>query len=215
MKRNKIGNIIGIALCVLLLPIAVVNVSLAVQSYLHPERVATFLGMGPLIVETGSMLPEIAPGDVVIAKKCDTSKLEKGEVIAYYDAKGIIVTHRIIAFDTGENGARLYTTKGDNNNVQDQNPVPQGKILGRVVKVFPDGGKVFRTLGEPLVIVLVVGVPLLLAFGLSSLLKTLAARKARHGKSGGPSGDPEDNPKNGGPGEGKEGVPGTDASQTE
>ena len=176
MKR-KLGNIIGIALCVLLLPAAAVNLTLAVKSYVYPDRVTTFLGYGALIVETGSMRPAFRENDAVIMKERGATPPRKGDVIAYYDAKGIIVTHRVIGWETDESGARLYITKGDNNNTRDKDPVPAARVAGLVVRVLPGGGKVLRAVGQPLVTVLVIAVPIGLAFGSGSLAKALARKK--------------------------------------
>ena len=64
--KHKIANILGIILIIVFLPVAVVNTTLAVKGSLHPEKVATFLGWGPLIVETGSMLPAFAKQPLVM-----------------------------------------------------------------------------------------------------------------------------------------------------
>ena len=177
--KHKIGNIIGAILIVLLLPIAAINLTLTVKSFLDDTKVATVLGYGPLIVETGSMLPVIAPNDLLLVKKVDAEKLEKDDVIAFYDANGIVVSHRIIGYDMDEGGARQYITKGDANNTQDRDPVPAGRVAGKVVRVFPQGGKVFRAISQPIVTVLLVGVPLLLFFAGSGLMKLIANRKQK------------------------------------
>ena len=176
-RKSPIPNILGAALCVLLLPVVAVNLTLTIKSYLHPEKVATVLGYGPLIVETGSMRPEFKENDVIIMKECDAGALASGDIIAYYTANGTVVSHRIVGFDADDSGARLYTTKGDANNVEDRDPVPASRVAGLVVHVIPDGGKVMRAFGEPLVTVLLVAVPLGLYFGFGALLKAIAARK--------------------------------------
>jgi len=177
--KHKIANIIGIALCALFLPVAIVNVALAVKGSIAPEKVVTFLGYGPLIVETGSMRPEFKERDLLIVKEVDAGKLEKNDIIAFYDLKGVVVSHRIIGFDVNERGVRLYITKGDANNVQDREPVPAARVAGKVVRIIPDGGKAMEFARQPLVMGLVIAVPLMLWFGYSALAKALARRKQK------------------------------------
>jgi len=181
MKR-RIANIIAIILIAILLPVAIINLTLTIKSYVAPEKVATVLGWGPLIVETGSMRPEFAEQDLLLIKQVDAGKLQKDDIIAYYDEKGIVVSHRIIGYSTDDSGARLYITQGDANNVPDRDPVPGDRVAGQVVRVIPQGGRVFNFLSKPIVTMLLVGVPLALFFGISSLLKTLAARKNKKGE---------------------------------
>ena len=175
-KRNPIPNIIGAVLCVLLLPVVAVSLTLAIRSYLHPEKVATVLGYGPLIVETGSMRPAFKEDDVIIIKECDAGALASGDIIAYYTANGTVVSHRIIGHDSDEGGARLYTTKGDANNVQDREPVPAANVAGVVVRIFPDGGETMRLLRQPWVSALIICVPVGLGLGIGVLAKRLARK---------------------------------------
>jgi signal peptidase len=178
-KRNPIPTIIGIAFCVLLLPFAAVSGTLAVKSYLHPEKVATVLGYGTLIVETGSMRPAFKENDLLVMKEGGAGALEAGDVLAYYTANGTVVSHRVIGHDADDHGARLYTTKGDANNVEDRDPVPASRVAGLIVHVIPDGGKAMRAFGQPPVTVLLVAVPLGLYFGAGALLRAVAARKSK------------------------------------
>ena len=60
MSKHKnlphiIGSIVGAMLCVLLLPVAAFNITMAVKGYMDPNKVPMVLGFGSLIVDTGSM----------------------------------------------------------------------------------------------------------------------------------------------------------------
>jgi signal peptidase len=202
-KSKLIANIIGIVLCVILLPVVIINLTLVVRTYQDRDSVPTMFGMGMLIVETGSMraprpdretgeierpdwnpewengIFDVRENDLLIMREVDFSALRRGDVIAYYDHRGIVVTHRIIGFDTDDNGARLYITQGDFNNVQDANPVAESRVAGLIVNNIPRGGHVVRFLGQPLVTVVVIGVPLALLFGWDALRKALAKRKEK------------------------------------
>ena len=179
--KHKLASIIGIILIVIFLPIVIVNMTLALKGSLHPEKVAMFMGYGPLIVETGSMKPIFNEQDVVIAKEVDAETLNVGNIIAYYNPRGTVVTHRIIDVEIGEDGAKLYMTKGDANNVEDRDPVHPSRVVGLIVYAIPQGGKAMNIAKNPLWMGLVIAVPVGLWFGYQSLAKTLAKRKEEKG----------------------------------
>ena len=91
---------------------------------------------------TTSMENTIMAGDVVIDYKNDNNIYEVGDIITFYSNKGsgqLTVTHRIIDVKI-ENGKYYYTTKGDNNNTADTNPVFQDDVIGKVIFVIPKVG---------------------------------------------------------------------------
>ena len=190
--KHKIGIVIGILLCVVILPFAAVGGTLAAKSYIHKDKVPAVLGVSPLVVATGSMRPEFKENDLILMRSADVAALEKGDIIAYYDRKGVVVSHRIIAYDVDEGGARLYITKGDANNVQDQNPVPAGKVIGRLMYVIPGGGKIMRVIANPVVTVLAVAVPLALFYGGVALQRKLAQKKEKEAVAEANDGSPGD-----------------------
>lgn len=83
-------------------------------------------GIGMLLVGSGSMEPEIGTGDIIIIKKCKEYKI--GDIVTYDIEQKYLVTHRIIEQDGEE-----ITTKGDNNNIQDEEKINKGKIYGKVI----------------------------------------------------------------------------------
>jgi len=62
---KKIPAIIRIIICIILVPILVMNIAIIVKSYTNPEEVPDFFGIKPLIVITGSMEGTIDAGDVI------------------------------------------------------------------------------------------------------------------------------------------------------
>ena len=201
-KSSLIANIIGIVLCVLLLPIVVVNITITIRTFLNPYEVATIFGRGMLIVDTGSMrapgeghqnwdpawndgLIDIHENDLLVMREIDPSTIGRGDIIAFYDPRGIIVTHRVIGVDSDDNGARLYITQGDANNVQDSSPVPEARVAGLIVRNISGGGRVVRFIGQPLVTVVVIAIPLALMFGWDSLRKVFSRSKGKIVEEGG------------------------------
>ena len=63
-SRGKAGTIVGIVLCVILIPIFIANVTMIIKGMVSPEKVPTFGGYSPLIVLTDSMYPTIKSGDL-------------------------------------------------------------------------------------------------------------------------------------------------------
>jgi signal peptidase len=47
---KKLGHGIGLAICVFLSLIIIINVTMIVKSYLHPDKVPDFMGYKPFIV---------------------------------------------------------------------------------------------------------------------------------------------------------------------
>jgi len=78
---QKIVGAVGIALCVVFVPLLLINVTLIVKSYTSPDKVPDFLGYKPFIVLSGSMEPSIMTGDMVFVKETDPDSLKVGDVI--------------------------------------------------------------------------------------------------------------------------------------
>ncbi len=85
----------------------------------------------PIAIATGSMEPELYVGDVAIIKKCNSNDVEEGDIIEY-QMEGYTVIHRIKS-KTQKNGSFIFTTKGDNNNTEDSEPVSQEQLIGKVI----------------------------------------------------------------------------------
>ena len=105
---QKIVGAVGIALCVVFVPLLLINVTLIVKSYTSPDKVPDFLGYKPFIVLSGSMEPSIMTGDMVFVKETDPDSLKVGDVIAYKSGSAV-VTHRIVEVKS-ENGETRYVT---------------------------------------------------------------------------------------------------------
>ena len=87
----------------------------------------------PLSVQTNSMEDTILKGDFIIMEECDVSKLQKGDIIAFFATEQdqvIIKTHRIVEITEGA-GGRSFITRGDNNDADDYVPVFPSDIIGK------------------------------------------------------------------------------------
>ena len=87
-KKQKLLTIIGSVLCLILLPILIINITLIAKSYIHEDEVPAIGGVFPMIVLTDSMYPEIAAGDLIICNTVEAEDVQVEDVISFYDPMG-------------------------------------------------------------------------------------------------------------------------------
>lgn len=106
-------------------------------------------GSTPLTVLTSSMEPTLPPGTLVIVKPAEPSDIRVGEVMTYQleSGKAVYATHRVTAKSTSSNGEVTFTTKGDNNDVEDPGAVREVQILGEVWYSVPWIGYINNMVG--------------------------------------------------------------------
>lgn len=130
-------KIINTIITILLLPVLIYNVSLIIQAVISPNKTPEFLGIKTYVIVSGSMIPELQIGDIVIVKNVPESVLQQGDIISFRQGQNVI-THRIVA-KTEEGGTFNYTTKGDNNNTEDDQIITyktiEGKVIGKISKL--------------------------------------------------------------------------------
>lgn len=130
-NAHKVFTVIGIVMCVILVPILIVNCTLLIKSFINKEEVPDFGGMLPLIVLTDSMYPEIESGDLIVCRTVKPEDIGEGDVISFYDPAGngtSVVTHKVIEV-INEDGKLFFRTRGINNNTEDRIPVPAEKVI--------------------------------------------------------------------------------------
>lgn len=142
---KRIGSTVFTVFLILLLAFVVYTF---VQ--LKTSKRPNLFGYGVYTVISGSMVPTLEIGDVIIVKKVDKeSDLKKGDVITFAgkgDLAGKIVTHRIIS-EGVEDG--LITTCGDANfGIADKTPIGFSDVIGKYVRtsvVLTFAYKAFRS----------------------------------------------------------------------
>ncbi len=130
---HKILTGIGIILCVILIPILVINCTLIIKSYTNKDQVPTISGIFPMIILTDSMYPEFESGDLIICNTAEPEDIKVGDVICFYDPEGngtTTVTHRVQDVVTDDEGNLAWITKGDANNTEDLPTVPAKNLIG-------------------------------------------------------------------------------------
>jgi signal peptidase len=120
-----------------------------------------FLAIGPhvfgyrtMTMLTGSMAPEIEPGDITVVTPLAVEDVAAGMVIAYHipidDHR--VVTHRVVAVERGLDGSVTVQTKGDANEAVDPwKATLQGDTAWQVEAVVPEVGHAVQALRTPVV----------------------------------------------------------------
>jgi signal peptidase len=108
---------------------------------------AQALGFKPLAILSGSMEPAYRVyGLVIVDTNAKPEDISAGDVIAFQLNENTTVTHRVTDVDEG---ARLFSTKGDANDSADLSPVPFDNMVGRAGLHVPWLGYVLMNMKTP------------------------------------------------------------------
>lgn len=151
---------VGIMLCVVLIPLLIVNITILIYSVVCPNEVPGFFSYKPIIVLSDSMEPTIKLGSLAFVKQTDVNQLKNGDIVAYKE-DNLVITHRIVE-NRETAGTRQFTTKGDGNSNNDPLPVTEKKIVGIYLFSIPKLGYLALFLQTPLGIILFITLPLML-----------------------------------------------------
>ena len=177
--KQRTLTIIGVVLCVVLLPMLLINITLIAKSYINKDEVPSVGGKFPMIVLTDSMLPVIESGDLIICQTAEADEIKVGDVISFYDPMGngtSVVTHRVLEIKN-EGGEITFRTKGDNNNTEDQVPVKAEDLIGIYQSRIPKVGHVAMFMQTTPGLIVCVVLPIVLLVGYDML------RRKKHEKS--------------------------------
>jgi signal peptidase len=158
-KLKKVWNVISTVLVVIVVAIAV---------FLVGSRIA---GFRVFTVLTPSMEPAYKVGSLIYVKKTAPDKIKVGDPITFVLNEDLVVaTHRVVRIDA-EN--KHFYTKGDANNVEDQDPVHFNNLIGRPVFSIPYLGYVSNWIQHSpgIYITVAAGVLLLVAVFLPDIIK--------------------------------------------
>lgn len=154
-KFKKVKNIIEYIIIALII---VINGILIVKSINNPNKTPDIFGKKAFVIISGSMIPEIQIGDIVIIN--NTNDVKANDVIAFRRDSTVIV-HRIVK-EMEVNGRIMYQTKGDNNNIPDTELVDISDIEGVYVRKVPYIGKILMFIYNNLSIFVIIIVVILI-----------------------------------------------------
>ena len=181
-NEKKTGRIIVDVLLVLALVILFV-VSFTAFVTKSGSGVPSFFGIRPFAIQTESMSPTFDPGDLIIDTVVkDTDTLEVGDIITFWtviQGERVLNTHRIVEISDYEN-YRAFTTKGDNNTIEDGLTVHENEVVGKYCFRIPKLGSVidFLQTSTGFLLVIVVPVAIFFVYHLISFFKALFAYQA-------------------------------------
>lgn len=171
-KKISVSTIIGIAFCVILIPVLISNLILIIKGYTNPDEIPGYGDIKPLIVLTDSMDPTIKAGDLIFIKETAFDDVKEGDVISFFESakkKTTTVTHRVKEIVYSESGTKMgFITQGDANNVRDDGMVTQDMLIGVYKSRVPFLGDVaiFLKSTPGLIVAIIVPIGLLVGYDL-------------------------------------------------
>lgn len=124
-----------------------------------------------MVVSSGSMIPTLNVGDIIVVRGVNPTEISVGTIIIFHSPHNyeMPIVHRVIDVVVDGNGDRYFQTKGDNNAVADNwSPlpgVPTGLLIGIFVARIPYVGLISLRLRGPtgiaLILILVAAIVLL------------------------------------------------------
>lgn len=160
-KRKKNTKVVKRILDVIII-ILLYNIILVLISCVNKIDDISVFGYKAYRITTDSMAPSINAGDVTIVKKVQEEKLQVGDVITFQQ-QAKVITHRITNIEE-QDGKKVYTTKGDNNNLEDNEKIEYASIEGKNVLTIPKLGYIINMLENQIVFLLIILILLILLF---------------------------------------------------
>ncbi len=110
-----------------------------------------------MVVSSGSMIPTLNVGDIIIVRGVDPHVVTVRTIIIFHSPYewDMPIVHRVIAV-LNDGGQLSFETKGDNNQVQDGWKVPAANLIGVYVMKIPYLGLISLELRGPLGVTLII-----------------------------------------------------------
>lgn len=131
-----------------LLAIFIIALIFLVKSKTTPNHIPSVMGYRLMTVLSGSMKPLLEPGDIILIRTVNHRNIRVGDVVTYKIKQSLLVTHRITHINKKSNEL-MFKTKGDANNVEDENVVSQSQLIGLMIFCIPYGGYIAQFIRTP------------------------------------------------------------------
>ena len=157
-RKNKIAAIkskIALVVYIVLIPLLIYNVFIIATSVIKPDKTSSIFGIKTYVIISGSMMPELEIGDIVVVKTVLPEDLNVGDLISYRKGQ-VIVTHRITKILDSSDNKKEFITKGDSNNVEDSGKVFENALEGKVIKKIPKLGNLAIILKNKIIIIAII-----------------------------------------------------------
>ncbi len=177
---HKLLTVLGIVMCVILIPILIMNCTLLIKGYTNSDEVPTIGGIAPMIVLTDSMSPLFDGGDLIFIRTAEAEEIPVGGVISFFDPAGSgtsVVTHRVQEI-VHQDGEIKFITKGDANNVEDRLAVRAQNLIGTYTGFrIPGAGNVAMFMQTTTGLIVCVILPILLLVGYDIIRRRIYDKK--------------------------------------
>lgn len=168
-KPGKASRVISTVINVVLV---VAIILAAISTYISfvsssGNGVPSVFGLQIYSIQTESMYPILKPGDLIFDTAVkDPADLEVGDIITYWtviNGERVLNTHKIYEiYDGGD--YRIFSTKGEANNVVDSLTVHESEVVGKYKFRVGGLGKVFDYLQDSTGFLIVVVIPVFIFF---------------------------------------------------
>ena len=149
-RKRVISNIIYVVLVTAL----IINLVLAFQTLINPQKVPNLFGYKSFSIVTGSMEPTIYVNDLIITKNCTQNDIKEHDIITYKRGDSV-VTHRVYKI-VNDAGNIYYVTKGDSNYIQDDYKVKYKDIEGKYIGKYSKIGRIVSILKNRKIVIAVI-----------------------------------------------------------
>lgn len=183
-KALKItGNVLTVAVAILVVIMTVLTVFSMV---FNRDGTASVFGVQAYVVQSDSMTPEFAAGDVIFSKEVNPEELVAGDIITFISrdsaSYGQTITHCIREVTT-HNGELAFITYGIATGVDDGTPAAASDVLGRYAFRIAGLGSFFEFLKSVPGYIVCILLPFLAIIGLQVANIVSAVRAARTEKA--------------------------------
>lgn len=175
-ERGWLKKTIGYGVTVVFILMLVMAFLLSFQSMKNPGEPPSIFGFQPLTVLSNSMNPTFHTGDLVVIREVDASTIAVDDIITFSEPNGPFISHRVVEVVSDENGTS-FVTKGDNNNVIDEQVVTPQMIQGKSIFHIPKLGYMSKFASGKIGIMLLIILPLC-GYFLLSITERLRGVKA-------------------------------------
>ena len=145
--EKAIGKIFKTIILVFLIMLLIINLGMLYQKNVKNEEIPRIGDFSVFNIISESMKPTIEVNDLIIIKKCKQEELKIGDIINFKTPEETVVTQKIVKISK-EDGKKVYITKGDNNKIEDSDPVEYEQIHGKYVFKISGAGRFAERLQE-------------------------------------------------------------------
>lgn len=158
---QKLINIFKYVLIGVLTFVLIYFILTIINARSNPDKIKSIMGYIPMTVVTGSMKPELNPGDLIVVKEINLNSINCNDIITFRFNDNRIITHRAVEI-LNDSGELKIRTKGDANDEADNWQVSQKNIIGKVSFKMPLFGYFVKLMASWKGFVIILVIPLLI-----------------------------------------------------